>query len=181
MNSKTLIGALVGAIILFIWQFLSWGIINIHSPNQKYTPKQAEIIDFLKNNLEEDGTYFIPNIAPNASASDEEKLRTESAGKPWASISYHSAMNMNMSMNMARGILVNILTIWLLIWLLAKNTGANFTSVLTSCIVVGLIGYLSLPYTNSIWFTSNTLPDLVDAIVGWGAVGLWLGFWLNRK
>jgi uncharacterized membrane protein YeaQ/YmgE (transglycosylase-associated protein family) len=181
MNSKTIIGAVIGAIILFIWQFLSWGVINIHSPNQKYTPKQAEIIDYLKNNIGEDGTYFIPNLPPNASSDDEQKLRTESGGKPWATISYHSAFNANMTMNMARGILVNIVTIWLLMWLLAKNTASNFNTTIVSCIVVGLIGYLSLPYTNSIWYTSNTLPDLIDAIVGWGAVGAWLGYWINRK
>lgn len=181
MNTKTLFGAVVGAIILFIWQFLSWGVINIHAPNQKYTPKQAEIMEFLKNNLGEDGTYFIPNLPPDASADDEKKLMAESAGKPWASISYLSALNVNMPMNMARGILVNIVTLWLLMWLLARNAASNFYTTLTSCIVVGLIGYLSLPYTNSIWYKSNTLPDLVDAIVGWGAVGSWLGYWVNRK
>jgi hypothetical protein len=181
MNSKTIIGAVVGAIILFLWQFLSWAVINIHSVNQKYSAKQAEILDYLKTNIGEDGTYFMPNVPPNASSEDQEKIRMDAIGKPWAEISYHSAFDMSMPMNMGRGVAVNFITLLLLMWLLAKNMNSNFTATILSCLAVGLIAYLSKSYTNSIWFKGNTLPDLVDAIVGWGVVGAWLGYWMNRK
>lgn len=44
MNSKTIIGALVGAILLFVWQFLSWGAINFHAGEQRYSVQQDSIL-----------------------------------------------------------------------------------------------------------------------------------------
>ncbi len=181
MNSKTIIGALVGAVILFMWQFISWGIVNFHATNQKYSPKQTEILEFLKNNIGEDGSYFMPGVPPNTSSEDQQKAMTESMGKPWAQVSYHSAMDMSMPVNMARGLMVDILVMLLLMWMLGKNMNANFNTTLLSCLAVGFIAYLTMSYTNSIWFKGNTIPDLLDAVVGWGAVGLWLGYWMNRK
>ncbi len=181
MNSKTLIGAIVGAIILFVWQFLSWGVINIHAVNQKYSAKQTEILDYMKNNIGEDGTYFMPTFPPNTPMEEQEKMMNASMGMPWAVVSYHSAMDMSMPMNMGRGVLVNIVVLLLLMWLLAKNVNTNFNTTLLSCLAVGFIAYLTMSYTNSIWFKGNTLPDLIDAVVGWGAVGAWLGFWMNRQ
>ena len=55
---KTIIGVLVGALILFIWQFISWGAVNLHSGMQQYTPKQTEILKYLGDNLEE-GFYYL--------------------------------------------------------------------------------------------------------------------------
>ncbi len=40
---KTIIGAIVGGIIIFAWQFLSWGPLNLHEAQQQYTPKQDTI------------------------------------------------------------------------------------------------------------------------------------------
>ena len=43
-------------------------------------------------------------------------------------------------------------------------------------LVVGLISYFTSQYTYSIWFQTNTIPDLIDTIVslgiGWRLAGL---------
>ena len=89
---KSLIGAIVGGIIIFIWQFLSWTLINLHQPAQQYTEKQDAVMAVLNSNLEEGG-YFIPAIPENSSWADHKKAMTESLGKPWATIQYHKACN----------------------------------------------------------------------------------------
>ncbi|WP_236973473.1 hypothetical protein [Membranihabitans maritimus] len=62
--SKIWIGSLVGGLILFIWQFLSWSMLNIHDNEMEYTPNQVQILEVLNENLEE-GNYFLPT-APRA-------------------------------------------------------------------------------------------------------------------
>ena len=53
---KLFVGALVGGLILFIWQFLSWSLLNIHLPEMQYTPAQDEILSALSEaGLEEGG------------------------------------------------------------------------------------------------------------------------------
>lgn len=50
---KLIIGAVVGSILLFFLQFLSWGLLNIHKNEMSYTEKQDTILQFLGQNLKE--------------------------------------------------------------------------------------------------------------------------------
>ena len=54
---KQLIGALVGALILFIWQFLSFGPLQLHKAENMYDTDQHKIMPILEENLEP-GEYF---------------------------------------------------------------------------------------------------------------------------
>ena len=72
------------------------------------------------------------------------------------------------------------LAVVLLIWVFLKMNNPSFQTILLSSIVVGFIGYLAGDYTKSIWFDTKTIMDLVDAVVSWGIIGAWLGWWLRR-
>jgi hypothetical protein len=61
---KWLIGSFIGAILVFLWQFLSWTILQIHGGEAKYTPAQTEIMNSLAASLKEDGMYMLPTAAP---------------------------------------------------------------------------------------------------------------------
>lgn len=173
---RLLIGALVGGIILFIWQFISWAAINFHRDMQKHTPNQDKILEFLNENLEE-GYYFLPMAAPGE---DEQKVMQNAMGKPWAQVYFHKEMTNNMAASMSRGIVIDFLTVLLVCWILIKLNLPDFKDIFLSCIAIGLIGYFSIPYLNSIWFETPTIPYLIDATAGWGLVGLWLGWWLRK-
>ncbi len=179
---KTIIGSLVGGIILFMWQFLSWAALDLHRAAQDYTPKQDSILSFLSANLEKEGGYFLPNTPKGASSEEMEKVMESSMGKPWVTIQYHDKMDMNMGLNMGRALITNILLAWLVIWILGKFSSNNFTTTLTTSLVVGIIVYLNSSYTSHIWYQLFDIRSfLIDVIVMWGLTGIWLGWWLNRK
>jgi hypothetical protein len=177
---KLLIGAVVGGILLFFWQFLSNSILDLHRPMVDHTPKQEEILKYLSENMEE-GNYFLPTLPKGASWEENEKMMEESMGKPWAQVYYHKAMNMDMTANMLRGLAVDFLAVLALAWVLMKISNNNLTTTLLSCLAIGIASYLTTSYANGIWYETVTMPDLIDAIVGWGVVGVWLGWWLNRE
>jgi hypothetical protein len=177
---KMLIGALVGGLILFIWQFLSWSMLNVHGANNKHTANQDAILEALAENLEEDGMYFLPNVAPGASQEEYQEAMKDFDGKPWAQINYHSSFSNNMTMNMIRGYTIDFLSVLLLCWILLQFSNLTFTNALLSSLAVGFIGYLTVNYLNSIWYEQSTIGDLIDVIVGWGLTGSWLGWWLRR-
>lgn len=178
---KTLIASIVGGIILFMWQFLSWTILNLHGPSQQYTPNQDSILNMLKTNLDKEGGYYLPTAPPGTSFEGMEKIATENIGKPWASIQYHAALEYNMGLNMIRGLIADIFILWLLCWILGKLANNNFSTTFVSALFVGLIVYLNSSYTGHIWYPSFDIRAyLIDAVVSWGLVGLWLGWWLNK-
>lgn len=179
MNAKTIIGALVGAVLLFIWQFISWGVVNFHSGEQQYTVHQDSILSTLSEKLEE-GTYFLPNLAPGADEQARKQYMKDYTGKPWAVVSYHKSMEADMTMNMIRAFVADLVAVIFLIMILVQIRELNFMKSFCFSITIGLIGFLSVTYLNTIWFKNPALDDLLDVFVSWGLVGAWLGWWLPR-
>ena len=173
---KIIVSALVGGFILWFWQFLSWAALNLHGGKQQYTANQEKVLEFLNENLE-DGFYFLPQAAPGE---DEQAAMDANKGKPWAQVYFHKSMNTNMGLSMVRGFVANALAILLLSWVLLKMGNPSVTTVVLSSIFVGLMGYLSIVYAQTIWYETPSLPDLMDAIVGWGLVGAFLGWWIRK-
>jgi hypothetical protein len=180
MNTKTIIGALVGGILLFVWQFLSWGAINFHSGEQQYSVQQDTILSVLSEKLEE-GTYFLPNVPPGADKAAYEQYMKTYGGKPWAVVSYHKSMETDMTMNMVRAFVSDLLAVIFLIWILTNVKDLNFAKSILFALAIGMIGFLSVTYLNTIWFKNPALDDLIDVFASWGIVGAWLGWWLPRK
>jgi hypothetical protein len=178
---KLLIGALVGGIIIFVWQSLSFTVLDLHSRAFEYTPKQQEIITYLGTQLSEEGQYLLPRPADNASSEEMEAHMKSADGKPWAMVSYHKEMNMNMGLNMIRGLLVDIIAVGLLCWIISKMNLPSFGTIVISSIFVGLIVFMNGVYTGHIWYQMfDIMSHFLDAIIAWGACGLWLGWWFNR-
>ena len=181
MMKKQLIATLVGGIILFVWQFLSWSLVNVHSAEFKYTANQDRIMEALSQNLTENGSYMLPQAPPGSSQAEQQAYMEGVASKPWAMVNYHKSFDTNMGMNMLRGILVDWVAVFLLIWVLLKFVNLNFKTVLLASLAVGAIGYLTIPYLNTIWFNTNSIGYLIDAVAQWGLTGVWLGWWLTKR
>lgn len=177
---KQLIATLVAALILFVWQFLSWSMLNIHGAEMTYTPKQDTILNFLSQNLEE-GAYFLPTVPPDMPASEHQAAMEGAMGKPWARVQFHSKMEMSMGLNMVRGLAANLVAAWLLVWLLMQFAKIDLKTGVLASLAVGAIGYITIPYLNSIWFETSTMGYIIDLIVQWGLIGVWLGWYLGKR
>jgi len=178
---KQLIATLVGGIILFVWQFLSWSMLNVHADEYKYTPNQDTILQTLAQHLESEGTYMLPGLPPGSTREEEERLNESLKGKPWASISYHHSFAGSMGVYMTRAFTADLLAVFLLVWMLLRFAKLDFTTTLLASLAAGGIGYLTTSYLNSIWFETSSMGHLVDTLAQWGLTGIWLGWWLNRK
>jgi len=178
---KSLIGAIVGGIILFIWQALSNTVLNLHYDSHRYTPAQDSILHYLNAQLKEDGRYFMPTLPRGASMDDYEKLARTSEGKPWAIIDYHTLLKTDMPMQMLRTLLTDIIIVWLLCWILLKIPNRNVINIFFASLFTGLIVFLNSFYTQYIWYRSAGLNTyLIDALASWGLCGIWLGIWLRK-
>jgi fumarate reductase subunit C len=179
---KTIVGALVGGIILFLWQFLSWTILDLHRPANEYTPKQDSIMSVLKTNLTADGGYYMPGLPKTATMDDHKKMMQTMDGQPWARVEFHKSWHANMGMNMARGLIVNILIVLLLCYVITKLNNNSFGRTFIATLGTGIIVFLNSAYTQHIWFESfDLMAFMTDYLVSWGVCGLWLGWWMNRK
>lgn len=181
---KTIVAALVGGIIIFAWQFVTWGAFNLHKAQQQYTPKQDSILNYLGTQFNEDGAYMLPSFPPGTSDAEMEKQMKAMEGKPWAQVVYHKSMpGMDkMLVNIVRALLVDIFIILLLCWFINKMNAPSFATIFLASLGTGFVIFLNMPYTMHIWYGSFDLHIyLLDALISWSVTGLWLGWWLRRK
>ena len=103
-------------------------------------------------------------------------------GKPWAMVRYYQVYEIDMTSNMVRGLAVNILLAFLLIWIINRLKAPSKQTILSLSLVVGFIAFSNISYTEHIWYPVFDLrAQLIDAFVGWGLTGLWLGYWMTKR
>jgi hypothetical protein len=181
---KWLIGSLVGAILLFAWQFVSWAAAGLHDAEYKYHPQQDQIISTLSSILKEDGQYMVPRAQPGATSQEREDMMKSMIGKPLAVISYKSSMEDKMTMSIIRGFLVDLVLVLLVMYVLRKRTDFTLGSVYATTLAIGFVAWLWHPYTQHIWFPTPVAVitgALMEWFVAYSILGLWLGFWLRRN
>jgi hypothetical protein len=179
---KMLIASIVGGIIIFVWQFVSYGAVNLHQDVVRYTDKEKNILAFLESQGLQEGGYMIPNSPPDATSEQQKAVWDSMDGQPWASIQYHKALDGRMTMNMVRGLITNFIIVYLFCWLLMKIPSINFRTALLASLGLGLIVFMNSYYTNFIWYKNFDIKaSLIDAVVSWGLVGVWLGFYLPGR
>lgn len=179
---KILIGGIVAGIIIFIWQTLSWTVLELHRSSQDYTPKQDSVLAYLSSQFSEDGAYFLPTYPPGATQEQMEAMMTAAMGKPWAQVYYHKALDYDMVSNIIRGLLTNLVFAILFCWMVAKFSNNSFGTTFAASLCMGIIVFSNSVYTQHIWYHSFDLgAHLTDYLVSWGAAGVWLGWWMNRR
>ena len=182
--NKIIVGALVGGIILFGWQALSWTALGIHDDAFQYAPNQDTIIESLQKNLTVPGNYLIPMPAEGTSEEEKEAFRASREGKPWAIVTYHGYYKMDMLEPVLRGFLVAILCVLLLCFNIQQFQRIKMARVVLTALSYGLVSFLCISYNNHIWFSTPWTViggELADSLIGWGLCGMWLGLWYARK
>ncbi|HEY2727433.1 MAG TPA: hypothetical protein VGI61_09695, partial [Parafilimonas sp.] len=163
---KIFIGSLVGAIIIFMFQFLSWTVLHFHYNAQQYTPKQDSILAYLSTQFDSSGGYLLPTTPKGAPSSDMETLAKKSMGKPWAQVYYHTSLNTNMGVDMAKNFVTNFVMVLFFCWIISGYTTNSFGKTFIAALLVGLIIFLHASYTEHIWYeTFDLQAHLTDYLV----------------
>ena len=179
---KIFVGSFVGGIIIFIAQFLSWVMLDLHRPAQQYTPKQSEILSYLSTQLDSSGGYLLPTTPQGASSDEQSKVMEDAMGKPWAQIYYHKSMDANMVVNMVKSLITDIIMVMLFCWIISGYAANSFGKTFLAAIFTSLIVYLQSAYTEHIWYEKFDMgAHLIDYLVSWALVGIWLRWLLNRR
>lgn len=169
---KSLLFALIGGIIIFVWQFISFAIPNFHKSRMEYTPAQDEILAaFEKSGLKE-GMYMLGQADPELSKEAYEAATANYQGKPWAILNYMSDSTMSMPLNMIRGFIIALIVSLIFFWIIRQQSNPTLMKRVLLGIGIGFMGFLFVPYTNFIWFKE---PDIwaymLDGIVPWAILG----------
>lgn len=167
---KHLLFSIVGGIILFVWQFLSYAMPNFHQKANTYTPLQDTILATLQGVGLEEGMYMLG--MPDPDDPEAMKKYQEMETSTWATLNYRINDSNGMAMPMTRGVVVCIIISAILFMLFNQQKDPTLIKRIVLALGIGLIGFFFVPYSNFIWYKEpDVFAHLLDAIVPWMILG----------
>ncbi len=180
-TQKLFLGAFVGGIILFFWQFLSHTVLNLHAPAEQYTPAQEQLLAELSKHLSKPGGYMLPRLETNTMEYPADFVQ-KFQGKPWATIQYHPSLSMDMSYNIIREFILDVVLVFLFLLVLRRLKNQSPGQIIFLCLLLGFLIFSNSSYSYHIWYPRYDLrADLIDYVVSWGLCGLFLALYLPEK
>jgi len=178
---KSILFSLIGAVVLFAWQFLSFAMPNFHKAGMSYAPGQDTILEAIKSTGLKEGVYMLGQPDPNLPKEEYNKVMDSYMGKPWAMLNYQVANEDRMVMNMIRGFIMCLLMSALLFWILRQQKDPTLMKRLLVSLSIGLIGFFFFPYTHFIWYREADIwAYLLDGTIPWLLLG-WIGHGMLRR
>lgn len=168
---------LAGGVILFVWQFISWGVIPWRSSLLHSFREQGSAAASIASNAVESGMYVLPMAHDMSGASEQSKGETERLAREGPIV--FAAVRLSGVRPFGFGLTVQFLTqivnaLLLSIILLKANVnsyGSRIVFIITLALLAGIAGHI--PNWN--WFnfsTSYTVLEITDLLVGWSLAGL---------
>ena len=179
---KTLITLIIGTLLLFIWNVISWMALPFHSKSLITLPDAAFKTQQLQDLLLEDGIYHYPGLpesnTPEGLRVIEEKLKK---GPRISFMSYKKGSTKFFEPSTyLKNIFLNFMTMLLVWYMVRKQANHRLSSIITTTLCMGLlIGFASdFPQMNWFKFPWNyTLPNILDHLVGFSLLGLLLSLY----
>lgn len=167
---KHILFSIIGGVIIFVWQFLTYAMPNFHKSAQTYTPLQDTIMQQFKTLGLEQGMYMLG--MPNPDKPEEVAASWNEESSTWAIVNYRINDSNSMGLPMFRSFAIGMLIAGLLFWLYKQKEETSLYYKLTVSVVVGLISFMYVPYSNYIWYKAPDIyAHLLDGIVPWLILG----------
>ncbi|MEI8133966.1 MAG: hypothetical protein WCH46_02665 [bacterium] len=173
---RVIIAGFLGAIVLFIWGFISWAVLPWNAQTMHTIPNEDSVLNMLKAQHLETGLYRIPNEMRKDEASRNAAYEKMKAG-PIAIINY-SNDGMDSGTYMLKGFIVLLLSAIMGALLLSKLSWAlasKFSARVQYVMMLGVFIAVAGRFSDWAWFgtsTSFTIAVAIQDIIGWTLAGM---------
>jgi len=179
---KKITTLIIGTLILFVWNAVSWMVLPFHSNSLKNIPESAFDNKTLKEKLPEDGIYHYPGLPENNSSESINQIQEKLNEGP--RITFMAYKNGSTELfeikTFGLNLIFNFLTVWLLFFIVNNQRDKSLSKILLITLSIGLIiGFASdFPQMNWFMFPLNyTLPNVFDHLIAFSLLGLFLGIY----
>ncbi|MCB1109639.1 MAG: hypothetical protein KDK64_01540 [Chlamydiia bacterium] len=189
---KVIFGAFIGAIIAFVWSFISWTVLPWHDAAMNKFSNQEFVLWVMKENAPKGGVYVAPyatstegNLSPHEIAKNLEEQRAAMKKGPfvYAQIKVGGMDPTHLSIYVY-SFLTQFAGAILICWLLKQATELSYKGRLLFVMIVGLtVGVLGfIPDCN--WFGAGwkfTFVMIADLVITWFLAGLFLAAFIKES
>lgn len=172
---KGILAALLGALAMFAWGFVSWTVLHLHEV--KGFGNSEAVAKTLQRSGDETGVYWIPaSPGTEDKESPEYKKWVEAHEQgPIAMVVYNKDGGPVMDpMTMVKGFLVMLASCLIVATMLASAGIGNYMGRLMFCTSFGLLAAVYVDGSNWAWFffpMDWTITAAVDHVLSWAIAG----------
>jgi hypothetical protein len=174
---RIIAGSVVGAIVLFAWGWLAWGVLDLHKAVES-VPNEAAVVAELKS-IDRSGTYYFPGMSEDADEATQEAWAARHKQGPVGFLVYRAEGCEPMdAMMMVKGFALSFVAALVAAIVLAASALKLY---LARVFVVALMGVFvavsaDLAYWNWMYFhTDYTIGMVIDHVVGAALLGVAVG------
>jgi hypothetical protein len=181
--NRLIVPALLAAVVVFIWMFISWTVIGWHNIDIKNLPNGDTLTEQMKESMNEPGIYIYPGHPDGGDDTNLEEWTNKYKTGPLVNFMVYNpngADPMN-PMNFIKGFIINFIAAFLagvlLIMTLAQNP--SFWRRVIFVTLLGLFAGFIGPFIEWNWWgfpLAYTIVAVVDFIVTWFLAGLVLAW-----
>jgi len=181
------VAALSGAIVIFLWQFVSHMFLPIGGMGFRAPQNEQAVLQAAASGLPATGVYLLPYLAP-------EKMNVPAARQAWTEkaqknpslfvvVSPPNRMATNMAPALIKQFVTNLLGALLVAFVLAATAWTFGTRVLTA-FAFGIFGWLLDIVPMWTWYQfppDYIIGNLLDQGIGWLLAGIAMAWLLGRR
>lgn len=181
MTTKKFIGTLViGTLIFFIWNAISWMALPFHSNSFSTIPEQAIDFDKLKAALPADGVYHFPGYPDTDDAENVKAVEQRMANGPRVALMVYKEGGSSLfdPQQFIWGLLINLATVLLLYYVVSGFAIRTSKTMMAACLFIGLIISFVSDLSLMNWYfypLDFTIANIIDHIVPFLLIGLLFG------
>ena len=179
---QIILPSLLGAVVIFVWSFISWTIIGWHNIDLKNFPDQTEIMH-MKAVMHEPGIYIYPREPQSTDDAAMQKWFEQYKAGPLVNFMVYNpnGEDWDMVTPMVRSFLIYFISAFiasmLLMMTLAQNPG--FLRRVVFVMMLGLFAGFVGPFIEWNWWKfpfGYTIVGVIDFCVTWFIAGLVLAW-----
>jgi hypothetical protein len=185
MSKKMILGAVLGAIVLFVWSAIAWMLIPWPGqPLRTFTNEDA-VTQAIVANAPKSGNYLLPNGDQKGMTAEQQQKAIEKMEK--GPIVF-AAVRLEPFDSMAKPLVINFLTQFvvalLAIFLLFQTSGLAYKSRVIFLAVIGLIIFIGGHFDEATWWSFSNAYMLMQfgaIVIGWLLASLVMAKFVTGK
>ncbi len=173
---KSLVAAIVGGLVVFVWGAISHMALPIGTMGLSTLPDEQPVLEVLKQKVPQDGMYFVPGMDPKNKDPEYQKAwqAKYQAGPSGLLIVHPRGMQPMSPRLLATELASNIAAAWVVAIVLAGMAGGAGRRMGVAALL-GLFAWLSLSVSYWNWYgypVAYVVGEGLDQVIGWALGGL---------
>ncbi|MEM6263254.1 MAG: hypothetical protein AAGI38_12150 [Bacteroidota bacterium] len=182
MNKRIILSLIIGTLLLFVWNAISWMALPFHSQSLKNIPEGIVQLEAMRLQMPEDGVYHYPGLPGENTSKTLDEIEHQLQQGPRITLMVyrnHPTALFDPS-TFLYSLLINLLTAGLTLTLISFISQPTAKTVILATLTLGVIAAVVSDVSQMNWYMfplGYTLVNVGDKLISFGLLSVLFAFY----